>query len=305
MTDKPRRHWLRFSVRTLLGLITMLAILMAWVAKERRQSEYERQFGEQLLTTGHWRFAFGGPYDSIEHRLVGKPQGWFRNIAGQILGERIIVVDIDDPTFGSQELNIGGSRSLASLTNLRYLNFNSSQVSDITPLVGLKVLQHLYIESTQVSDLSPLVGLDSLQSMGLGQTPVNDLTPITGLKNLRQLSIMSTQVSDLAPLSELTKLRDLGAGSIHVSDLTPIAGLKNLRKLGLGDTPVNDLTPLRGLTNLEELYLNSTQVSDLSPLAGLTKLTVLDLRNSPVTKERIEGLQKALPNCKIEHDPFP
>jgi len=56
---------------------------------------------------------------------------------------------------------------------------------------------------------------------------------------------------------------------------------------------------------LECLNLQGTRVSDITPLAGLTKLTTLRVKESPVSKEQVEALQKALPNCKIDHDPFP
>ena len=70
--------------------------------------------------------------------------------------------------------------------------------------------------------------------------------------------------------------------------------------------PLNvDVTPLVGLKDLQILYLQDTQVGDLTPLAGLMSLKFLSLSNTPITKEQIDALQKSLPNCDIEHDPFP
>ncbi|HEY2841915.1 MAG TPA: hypothetical protein VGJ26_22340, partial [Pirellulales bacterium] len=73
----------------------------------------------------------------------------------------------------------------------------------------------------------------------------------------------------------------------------------------LSGARVSDLKPLDRLTNLQLLYLDNTQVSDLKPLYGLSKLKDLRLKRSPIAKWQIEALQKELPNCKIEHDPFP
>ena len=73
--DKPRRRWFRFSLRTLLILVAVAAIPMAWVAHERRQSEKERLVAEQLLKQGSKEVTFGGPYDSWELYLLDNPQG--------------------------------------------------------------------------------------------------------------------------------------------------------------------------------------------------------------------------------------
>lgn len=66
----------------------------------------------------------------------------------------------------------------------------------------------------------------------------------------------------------------------------------------------NDLTPLAELRNLQFLDLDDTHVIDLAPLIGLTNLSVLTTRKSSVPRDQIENLQKVLPNCKIQHDPF-
>ena len=74
---------------------------------------------------------------------------------------------------------------------------------------------------------------------------------------------------------------------------------KTVRVVRFDSTQVSDLSPLAGLNNLEGLNLNGTQVGDLSPLAGLNNLTSLRLDSTQVSKEQIEMLQKALPNCEI------
>ena len=42
-------------------------------------------------------------------------------------------------------------------------------------------------------------------------------------------------------------------------------------------------------------------MTDLTPLAKLTNLESLRLQYTKVSKAEIDKLQKALPNCKIEH----
>jgi hypothetical protein len=50
------------------------------------------------------------------------------------------------------------------------------------------------------------------------------------------------------------------------------------------------------------LWLNDTQVTDagLECLKGLTELEWLNLKNTQVTNDGVNKLQRALPHCKIE-----
>ncbi|MGA2035645.1 MAG: hypothetical protein ABSG68_25635 [Thermoguttaceae bacterium] len=75
-------------------------------------------------------------------------------------------------------------------------------------------------------------------------------------------------------------------------------------KLDLTQTEINDagLKRLEGLTGLQSLSLGD-RVTDagLEHLKGLTQLHALNLQATKVTDAGIQGLQKALPNCKIRH----
>ncbi|HEY2841914.1 MAG TPA: leucine-rich repeat domain-containing protein [Pirellulales bacterium] len=237
-----RSRRFRFSLRTLLAVVIVVAIPVAWIAKERRQSAHEEQVAEQLLQYGFVYAELSGPYDSLELSRKATPQGWWRDLAREIMGERIL--EIAGPPFPNPT-----RWPLVSAFN------------DITPLAGLTKLESLYLRNSQIRDLTPLAGLTNLQELIIYVNPV--------------------------------------------SDLKPLAGLKNLKTLDIRRTPVSDLKPLASLKNLEGVNINDTQVSDLTPLAGLTKLKSVSVKRSPVSKGQVEALQKALPNCKIEHDPFP
>jgi Leucine-rich repeat (LRR) protein len=76
----------------------------------------------------------------------------------------------------------------------------------------------------------------------------------------------------------------------------------SLEWLELNDTGVSDLTPLSGLTSLKKLELRRTLlVSDVTPLSELTKLKKLRLEGTSVSKEEIDNLKRALPQCNISH----
>ncbi len=88
----------------------------------------------------------------------------------------------------------------------------------------------------------------------------------------------------------------------EVSNISPLASLNNLVFLNLSFTQVRDISPLASSKNLIFLNLGSTQVSDISPLMLLTNLDIIHLAYTKVTKEEVEQLQQALPECRIYQD---
>jgi hypothetical protein len=229
MPTPPRRRWFRFRLRTLFIVVAVIAIPLAWIAKERGISRRENQLVEQ---NDEIRYTLGGPFDSWDRHATKQPQGWWRDLARRLVGTRILFL-------------------WASPNDLK------------------------------------------------------DLEPVVELTNLRALSLLDATVSDFTPLAKCKHLRILDLDSTKVRDLSPLAGLVNLELIDLGNTQVSDLAPLSGLINLESLDLRETPVSDLTPLASLKNLKIVQLNTSRVTKEQVEALQKALPNCTIDHDPFP
>ena len=310
---KPRRRWFRFNLRSLLIFTVLVGVLMGWIVRERAQSGRDLEIAEQLRESGVL-VRVAGRFDEPAASM-DKQAGW-RIHLGNILGPRVRLVE-------SHHKHFNDLRRLAGLNFVEWLSLDNSGVSDLTPLVGVKV-HHLKVSRTQIADLTPLAGLTDLRSLGLDETKIRNLTPLVGLKNLESLNLSGTQVSDLAPLAGLGKLKYLELAKTQVSDLTPLAKLDRLEQLDLTGTAVSDLTPLIGLKSLTHLHLNSTLVRDLRPLVGLKNLKRLYLTYTPVrnltplaelkalqqlhikgtkiTNEQVEFLQQALPNCKIDRD---
>ena len=82
-------------------------------------------------------------------------------------------------------------------------------VTDLSPLAGMKSLQWLGLANTQVSDLKPLAELTTLKGIILSNTQVTDLTPLAGLPALERLTLEETGVTDLTPLAGLMALENL------------------------------------------------------------------------------------------------
>jgi hypothetical protein len=82
--------------------------------------------------------------------------------------------------------------------------------------------------------------------------------------------------------------------------------MSGLTTPSLDHAPITDagLVHLERLTGLQNLSLSGTQVTDnglvcLTGLTGLRRLFLFDA--TPVTREGVQQLQKALPNLKIDY----
>lgn len=261
------RRWIQFRLRTLLVLVTLLALPMAWLGGEYRQREREKQIVA-------WVRANGG------YATLRQPEHtrWWNRALDRWLGPVVVGVGF----------------------------WEKSQVKDLSPLVELQDLRSLYLDH-DAFDLSPLVALDRLEMLQLYGQAVTQLPKFGPLKQLRHVIIHSTQITDLTPLGTLSGLEWLDISKSPVVDISPLEQLSKLQVVSLVDTPVEDLAPLGKLPRLERLEISSVlivssepnytiTVSDFAPLAGLTKLRTLVINNVPIRE--LESLSSL---TQLEH----
>ena len=112
--------------------VTLAAIGMAWVASERRQSEYELQIAKQLEATGA-TVLLGNPFvewrrlDQTAEQPTGLRAAW-----GNLLGQRILSVEC------THESSLNDLSRVAGLTNLLLLDVSNTRVTDLSPPVELE-----------------------------------------------------------------------------------------------------------------------------------------------------------------------
>ncbi|MEM8699597.1 MAG: leucine-rich repeat domain-containing protein [Pseudomonadota bacterium] len=204
---------------------------------------------------------------------------------------------------------------LTELTQLRRLDLDYTQVSNLTPLNTLTGLQVLYLISTQVSDLTPLGALNGFRELYLNDTPVSDLTPLRALTGLQELDLDDTQVSNLTPLSALTGLQRLDIDNAPVSALNPIADLTELKTLYFRNTPactadpkLEELSQISGsqdrttqtLAYLREKLAVNTPAPLPSPSKGGVRFVATEEHLDPLVEGEIGPLADALRPLAIE-----
>ena len=168
---------------------------------------------------------------------------------------------------------------LEHATQLKILLLVNHQVSDFTPLAGLKRLETLdFFSNFPLTDINPLKGLTNLRKLfldGAGSRSPRDLTPLAGLKKLEDLALHSMALDDnaftpLAPLlAGLPKLSQLYLAYNRISNANLLAGLTGLRNLDLRYNQIRDVRPLERLVNLGTLHIKGNPIEDLAPLRRL------------------------------------
>ncbi|WP_133014004.1 leucine-rich repeat domain-containing protein [Clostridium cuniculi] len=82
------------------------------------------------------------------------------------------------------QANNYGIESLVGLeyaTNLQYIMVRDNNISDLTPLSGLKV-NELFLEGNNISDISPLAGYTEVTRLFLSRNKISDVSPLNGIK---------------------------------------------------------------------------------------------------------------------------
>ena len=156
-------------------------------------------------------------------------------------------------------------------------------------------------------DIEVLDQMTNLMTLNLRNNPMinipNLISVLSRLMTVTHFTLDNNEITDISPLSELTNLNSLHLDSNKITDLSHLGKMINLEHLYLRNNQITDLFPLEELTNLKYLYLQNNQITDLSPLKKLTNLEYLYLFNNPISLKQMDEFKKALPNCKIIHNP--
>ena len=151
---KPRRRWLRFSLRTLLVVMLLLGVGFGVLGSMAREAKRQRKVVADLREMGA-QFVFSDE------------EPWMPELLDTGYCRRVNECDLYNTQFADVS-------PLAELKNLEWLNLSNTQVADVTPLAELKKLEGLYLSDTQVADVTPLAGLKNLRFLDLSHTQVTE-----------------------------------------------------------------------------------------------------------------------------------
>lgn len=242
--DKPKRCFIRFSLRSLLLVTMIVCLFLGWqVERVRRQREAVRYILQLGGTVGYeYEGLFIDEPHGIPSPKLPKPAPvWLINWLGIDFFDEVVSVSLPEKKVDLSKL--------ATLSSLRRLDLYNARPKDIAPLEKLHELEWLNLNGTAIDDLSPLQDLTQLKYLYVRQTWVSDISPLRKMTQLRSLDVSDTSVTDLSVLETLTELQVLLFFGTAVSDLSSLSDLTALGWIDIRETSVSDLAPLSQAEN--------------------------------------------------------
>jgi hypothetical protein len=146
---QPKRRWLRYSLRTLLVLVTIASAGFGWLGLKVRAKHWEREAVKAIEKLGGAvAYDYECDHDGnwMEHSTPTGPV-WLRMILGDAF-----FANVDTATFGPQTTD-EDLRCLAALDQLKRLYLRRTQVTDagLVHLRGLTHLKEVWVFGTQVT----------------------------------------------------------------------------------------------------------------------------------------------------------
>jgi hypothetical protein len=287
---QTRRQWFRYSLRSLLLLITAIGLFTGTEvvpALRQKQAVAEvRSFGGSVL----YDFEF-----NIKSGPIPPPPepSWLVNLLSVDFLHSVVFLDTDSH-FSRWPRDPG-----RLIRNVRFFP-------------RLRQLQHTCEDGCD-DDFRFLTGLHSLRVLSVGGAGVTDrgLQSLSGLMTLDTLQLNYGKLTDagLCHLAGLANLENLGLEHNHISGagLPQLAGLQSLRCIMLDDNPIDDagLTAIPALPRLQAVGLNRTRITDasLDRLAKMMGLKAVCLAETLVSRDGVRKLRKMCPNLEITGSP--
>jgi Leucine-rich repeat (LRR) protein len=169
---RPKRSWLRFSLKTLFCLTALIAIcfglLVSRALRQQRAVDAVHKLGGMVV--------YDYQVDSSGEYVPGEEPPWprwLRDIFGPHYFDTVVAVNLQDLQVSDDDL-----RCLTDLTRLYGLALGNTNVSDgsLQYIEGLSELRGLGLYDTQITDASieHLARLANLESLLIGGTHITD-----------------------------------------------------------------------------------------------------------------------------------
>lgn len=182
---KSRHRWFRFSLRTLLLLVTVCSGLFGWLGMHVRHTREQWNAVRRIE-----RLRCVVCYES-------KSPKWLLDLIGIDLFADVTSVY----TFGENFFDVDFAQ-IRGFTHVKLLTLGDARITDdgLANLERLTELRYLSLDGTQISDagLAHLEQLTKLRHLNLSNTQITDagLVHLRGLTRLKDLDLRDTQVTD-------------------------------------------------------------------------------------------------------------
>lgn len=306
-TEKHRGRWLRFSLRTMAVLLTVVCLFLGWIGPKWVAAQREKVAVEKIAAAGAMiQYDYQEDWENDDSDPV--PHGAF--VLRYLLGEHILSRATTVYFYPGSKPNEAADL-LPELTQLRTVTFGTDvKLTDasVEAMVGCENLTKIWTASGVFSakQLAMLSSVKSIQHLSLCDRSASDacLQQLHLFPNLKSLSIDSRLSTDIGiqAIAEVSSLESLVARSIpNVTNegITPLHRLKKLKKFHipysagtnqLTEACLPDILKIRSLEDLD-LSFYKTRVefepAQYSEFESLSHLKKLSLRHSNIQDEAL------------------
>ena len=309
------RFKIRFSLRSLLVLLTLFTVLFAWLGLRYSECRQESKIVEALVAEGVAIDTFPKSNSfldrTFQNTLVLSAYNVDLGLLKGQIDEDGKLIDLVAQLRYVRELGYRPNedlRHLSKLRDLRQLEVVGWATDSLEGIENCKQLEKLYLyESDHIESIEPLRGMAKLEfiyqsledssSLKLNPEVVATWTNLReveilyceqielhGFRNLRQLQILdlghSGKTDGFEALKEMVSLKRLCLPNCgELENLSCFSKLKNLEELVLYDcTNLKNVDGILKLPNLKEVWLNDChELTDFSSFANMTSLIQLTL----------------------------
>ena len=281
-TPRTKRFRWRFSLRSLLVVVSVLAIALAGFA-------YWRDAKRREAAAADWLLDHGASVAHVDGRPLEQRPLWVQRLAMMMPEYCLLTVYWVDFPKDTTDAELVILDDLPNLTTLHLDHAVNVTPAGLTHLRSLKRLEVLYLKQTPAGDagLAHADHLHNLKEIWIEVSGITDASMpwIASNRNLTHLDLDGTQITD--------------------NSLPLLAKLEHLEVLALRGTPTTaqGLSQLNQLPRLKHLYLRDTAIDDegLRQLEKIKSLETLNVLQTRVTAAGRERFQRAQPQCRLEN----
>lgn len=138
-------------------------------------------------------------------------------------------------------------------------------------------MEDVWLNYNQLTDITPLEGIKQVTYLDLSQNKINSIEALSSLENVEDLILSHNKIVDISPLKNLRSAKNLFLSANKIKDITALSQLKFITYT-LDLTKNKELSDLSPLKNVEigGLDINRTGVTDLSSVSHIRYVDIRD-----------------------------
>ncbi len=184
---------------------------------------------------------------------------------------------------GEVDGDVADLLGLEHFTGVSRISISCSEISDLSPLAGMKQMLYVNLPANNITDLSPLSELKRIYWLTISGNPLKNLDGLEKLQNLSYLRAEQCGLESINALSGAKRISSLYLSNNLIEDISPLSGMLNLNILYADENKIKDVEPFRNKIKLEKLILNTNLIESFEPLSGLINLKELFIQNNCTT----------------------